>query len=90
MQTRIHRHARAMLVVFIACACERPDAPLLITADVEPAAVLLGDSTQVIVTVLNRSAKPQMIAGGVCGFDFVIKTLDGTVVGPNTFSCSAD
>ena len=47
MLTRMNRYARAMLIAFIACACEQPDAPLLVTADVyEPPAVLLDDLRQ--------------------------------------------
>jgi hypothetical protein len=75
-------------------ACSRditaPTTALLVTASVSRASFRAGDTVTVLVTVFNRSGRPQTIGGNGCGFLFFqVTTPEGSVVGPNGLLCSA-
>lgn len=86
---------RIICVLLIATACAKdvtaPAPSLLVTTSVSRDSIRAGDTVSVLVTVYNRSAEPQTISGGGCGFiGFDVTDSTGAVVGgPPSQFCAA-
>jgi hypothetical protein len=84
---------RVLCGVLLLAGCSRditaPTTALLVTASVSRASFRAGDTVTVLMTVFNRSGRPQTIGGDGCGFlRFEVTTPDGSVVGPDGLLCS--